>query len=366
MQARDYRDIDWGRLRRRYAAWWRGELETPLFYIATQPQVTLAPRPHEHAAVKQWFMHPETRIAREVALNRGRLYYADGFPTIDLARINIGQAAFYGCPAHFANETVWLDPILESWDHWEDRIRYDPDNELWRLTVAQAHLAVEMAAGEMAITIVGGSEGVLDNLATVRGVENALRDVLECPEQVLALERRFLADFPTYYFALYDIIRGNPCGVTTWNRALMTEGPVHCMQSDFSCMIGPRLFRQLGQWYLEEQASLFANVLYHLDGTNALQHVPMLCEIAKIDGIQVVYQVPHDKRIGDLMDVWAQIQAAGKRVEIWAQTSAELAEVLPFLARARPKGLKLNLFPQPGEEAEALVRGIARLGYALD
>ena len=157
--ARSYREIDWPRLRSRYAAWWRGELDTPLFYIATQPHVALEPRPHEHEAVKRWFMDPQTRISREVALNRGRWFYADGFPTIDIGRINIGQAAFYGCPAHFANETIWLDPLLDSWDGWEEKIRFDPANELWRMTVAQAHLAVEMAAGEMAITTLGGFEG---------------------------------------------------------------------------------------------------------------------------------------------------------------------------------------------------------------
>jgi 5-methyltetrahydrofolate--homocysteine methyltransferase len=366
MKARSYRDIDWPRLRSRYASWWRGELDTPLFYIATQPHVALEPRPQEHEAVKRWFMDPETRISREVALNRGRWFYADGFPTIDIGRINIGQAAFCGCPAHFANETIWLDPLLDSWDGWEEKIRFDPANELWRMTVAQAHLAVEMSAGEMAITTLGGFEGVLDNLATVRGVENALTDVLDHPEHVLALERRFLDDFRTIYFTLHDIIKDNPCGITTWNRALMTEGPVHCMQSDFSCMVSPRAFRRLGKWYLEEQASLFANVLYHLDGTNALQHLPMLCEITKLDGIQVVYQVPHGKRITGLMDSWRQIAAADKRIELWAQNPQELADVLPFLEMRPPKGIKLNLFPQDRETADALVDGIARLGYPLE
>ena len=366
MKARSYRDIDWPRLRSRYASWWRGELDTPLFYIATQPHVALEPRPQEHEAVKRWFMDPETRISREVALNRGRWFYADGFPTIDIGRINIGQAAFYGCPAHFANETIWLDPLLDSWDGWEEKIRFDPANELWRMTVAQAHLAVEMAAGEMAITTLGGFEGPLDNLATVRGVENALTDVLDHPEHVLALERRFLDDFRTDLFHAARHHQGQPVrdhhlesgADDRWPRALHAE---RLLVHDRAAA-----FRRLGKWYLEEQAGLFANVLYHLDGTNALPHLPMLCEIAKLDGIQVVYQVPHGKRITELMESWRQIAAAGKRIEIWAQNPQELADVLPFLEMRPPKGVKLNLFPQDREAADALVDGIARLGYPLE
>lgn len=362
-RCRSYKEIDWPRLEDRYARWWRGELETPIFYIATQPHVELEPRPREHEAVRKWFMDPDARIPREVALNKGRWYYADGFPTIDIARINIGQAAFYGCPTNFTRETIWVGPIVETWEEWPRKLRYDPGNELWQLTLAQAHKALELAEGDMAITIIGGFDGVFDNLSTVRGVERALMDVLERPEEVVALEKRFLSDFGTYYFTLYDILKENRRGISLWNRAPMTEGPAHCMQSDFSCMISPKMYQEYGRWYLEEQAGMFATTLYHLDGTNALQHLPMLCQLEGLDGIQFTYQIPDGKRITELIDVWKQILGAGKRVEIWAQ---DIEDVLPLLEQVPPKGLKLNLFPRDRMQAETLVEGIERIGYPVD
>ncbi len=58
------REIDWGRLQDRTTRWWRGELDTPLIYLAVcpDPSANLTPRPHDHAGVKQWFMDPETRL----------------------------------------------------------------------------------------------------------------------------------------------------------------------------------------------------------------------------------------------------------------------------------------------------------------
>jgi len=103
-------------------------LDTPLFSIITPPHAALKPWPHE--AVKRWFIDPETRMPRAVALNRARWFCADGFPTIDSGRINIGQAAIYGCSAHFANETIKPDSLLDSWDGWEEKSRFAPTNEL--------------------------------------------------------------------------------------------------------------------------------------------------------------------------------------------------------------------------------------------
>jgi len=361
----NYREINWPRLKDRYSRWWKGELETPIFYISVWPgpAAGVEPRPKDPAAVKRWFMDPETRMRREIAIAKHSCYFADGFPSVDIGRINIGQASFYGCPTHFAHETIWVDPILAEWDGWEGKIRFDEGNELWRLTLAQGRKAVELAEGDVCITMLGGFEGPLDNLSAVRGVENALLDVVENPDEVLALERRFLDDFKRYYFSLYEILRGNPRGVCLWSRALMTDGPAHCMQSDFSCMVSPEICRRLGLWYLREQARMFAGTIYHLDGSNALHHLPMLLEMEELDCVQFIYQIPAGKRLIESVDVFRRILDSGKRAEVFAW---DIDDVIPALRQLPPKGLKMNIYPPDPQAAEALVREIRDLGYPVD
>ncbi len=359
-----YNEVNWDRLNDRHSRWWKGELADPLLIIQCWPtDIATEPRPATHEAVKRWFMDPAIRMQREMTLATHSHYFGDGYPTIDIGRINIGQAAFYGCPTNFTQHTIWVEPVLDDWAGWQDKIQFDENNELWQLTVKQAKLAVEIARGEVAITQLGGSDGPLDNLSTVRGSERALWDVMECPDRVLELERRFLADFQRYYFTLYDLIKNNRRGVGLWSRILMTDGPAHSQQSDFSCMISPDLYRRLGQWYLREQAKLFKNIHYHLDGSNAVQHLPMLYEMPEVDCIQYIYQVPEGKSLTDVIPTLKEILAAGKRAEVYVH---DINTIAPVLEQVPHKGLKLNIFVGGQQAGEDVVARIRSLGLAVE
>jgi len=359
----NYKEIDWSRLNDRYARWWRGELETPLIYLATWPDAAanLQPRPHEHTDVKKWFMDPEMRMRREHAAATHSWYYADGFPSLTLGRINIMQAVYYDCPAHYAQETIWTEPILKTWDDWEKRVHFDAANETWQMTLGQAKLALELAGDDCAVTIIGGFEGALDNTAAMRGVDHALFDMVEHPVEVLALERQFLEDFQhRYYGPLLNILKDNPCGVSLWDMVLMSDGPAHCIQSDFSCMVSTDMFRDLGLWYVREQAKMFPHAAYHLDGANALHHLPALLEIEELDCIQFIYQIPFGWSLIDAAPTVRRILEAGKRAEVFAWN---VDDIVPFLKLVPPQGLKLNAWVPDRMTGEKLSRDIRNLGY---
>lgn len=357
------REIDWGRLQDRTTRWWRGELDTPLIYLAVcpDPSANLTPRPHDHAGVKQWFMDPETRMRREHYMATHSWYFADGFPSLTLGRINIMQAAYYGCPTRYAHETIWTDPILERWDGWEERVRFDSANETWQMTLGQAHLALELAGDDCAITIIGGFEGALDNATAMRGTDRALFDMVEHPQQVMALERRFLDDFSRHYYGpLLDLLKDNPRGVSLWDLILMSDGPAHCIQSDFSCMVSADMFRDLGLWYVRAQAEMFPHTVYHLDGANARHHLPALLEVDELDCIQFIYQIPDGWSLLDAAPTVRQILEAGKQAEVFAW---RIDDIVPFLERVPPKGLKLNAWAPDRETAKGLCRDLRAMEY---
>ena len=58
------------------------------------------------------------------------------------------------------------------------------------------------------------------------------------------------------------------------------------LQCDFSAMMSPDQFREFIQGSLRRQARQLNNVLYHLDGPDAIKHVDALMEIEEIDALQ--------------------------------------------------------------------------------
>ena len=365
----NYREIDWKKLKERYAAWWIGQLEDPIIHIETHvdKSVCVEPRPQEHEAVKKWFMDPEVRMTREMKVATNKNYYLDGFPCIDIGRINLSLSLMYNCPTNFTEHTIWVGHILQNGlDGWEDKVVFNENHELWHMTLGMAKKAMEIANGEVCITQIGGCDGILDNYSQLRGGQEALIDLTEEEnyDTILAIERRFLKDFKRYYFDLYDIIKDNPKGVCLWTKALMVNGPAHCLQSDFSCMISPGMYEKLGRWYLEEQVTIFNNNIYHLDGANALQHLPMLASINKLDCIQFIHNHSGGQPLTEVVDIIEKIQATGKRVEVF---SFMADDVVPFLERLKSaKGLKIMTTPKTKEQAEDMVKAIRGMGYCRD
>jgi len=364
-----YKEIDWERLKQRYAAWWDGSLTGPLIHIAAGPDssVRLEPRPSEPEAVKKWFMSPDARMERELKAAMNSHYFGDAFPSIAIGRINLSLSLMYGCKARFTEHTVWVDHILEQGlENWQDKVIYNEDHELWQMTVGMAEKALELAGGDIAITQIGGCDGPLDNYSQMRGVEQALLDLAD-PENhdtILSIERMMLDGFKRYYFTLYDIIKTNPRGVCLWTAAQMVNGPAHCMQSDFSCMISPEMFNSLGRWYLEEQSAMFENTIYHLDGANALQHLPMLASIERLNCIQFIHNHSGGQPLTDIVEIVERIQATGKRVEVF---SFMADDVVPFFRRLKStKGLKLVVGAKTKEQAQDTMKAVQSLGVRLD
>jgi hypothetical protein len=178
----------------------------------------------------------------------------------------------------------------------------------------------------------------LDVLASIRGTQEVLMDLLLQPE-ILEIE---LQQVNNAYFKvfdrIYEIIREGDemafCYFSIWG-----PGKVSKLQSDISLMIAEEDFRRFVQPYIREQCQKIDYTLYHLDGVDALRHLDAILEIETLNAVQWT------PGVGELQggnpcwyDLYKRILASGKSVmPCWVT----LDELLPLLDSVGANGLNI-------------------------
>ena len=72
--------------------------------------------------------------------------------------------------------------------------------------------------------------------------------------------------------------------LATWWKFYDELNAVH--QSDFSYMIGPKMFRRFALPELKATCQRLGRSFYHLDGVGQIPHQPYLLGIEELDGMQ--------------------------------------------------------------------------------
>lgn len=168
-------------------------------------------------------------------------------------------------------------------------------------------------------TDIGGN---LDTLASLRGSEKLLFDLTDAPEQVDRLVKEITALWLRIYDELYAITappgRGNACWGPVWS-----PGKGYMLQSDFSYMISPRMFKRFVLPDLTACCGKLEHGFYHLDGKGELAHLDQLLSIERLRGIQ--WQPGDGQPMAEgWPEVLRRIRAGGKLVQVFVTTQGAL------------------------------------------
>ncbi len=315
MPTLNFKAEDWARIDRDYAAWWTGELERPLVYLAVTESYP-GPKPLGYLSNYPLDMPADAvvdRIAPALAATR---YYADAYPYFWL---NFGPgilAGFVGCAVHSViepSETVWFSPHGPT-DLADLALAYDPDNAWWRRVQEVARAFARRYAGQLQIghTDLGGN---LDILASLRDTSQLLLDVMDQPVEVLRLAREVTNLWLRYYDELEAIIRPACGGTSTW-APIRSAGRTYMLQSDFAYMISPRMFEQFVLPDLEACCAHLDHGFYHLDGKNQIPHLDLLLSMPRLRGIQ---WIPGDGQPSPdrWLDLLRRIRDGGKLCQVF-------------------------------------------------
>jgi 5-methyltetrahydrofolate--homocysteine methyltransferase len=335
MPTLNFTEKDWARVKRDTVAWWEGELERPLVYLAATDPVPHE-RPYGFLSNHPLDVPADELVDRYEPFLAATHYYADAFPWW---WVNFGpgmMAGFTGAEVNSVvepSETVWFSPSEEK-DIEDLDLAYDADNAWWKRVKEVTAAIIERYEGRIAVghTDLGGN---LDILASFRETEGLLFDLVDHPEEVDRLVERITELWLRYYDEL-DVMIRPACGGTSCWTPLWSPGKTYMLQCDFAYMISPSMFERFAMPDLSACCEHLDHGFYHLDGKGQIVHVDLLLSIPRLRGIQ---WIPGDGQ--PTPDQW-----------------------LPLLKRIRDGGKLCQVFVSP-EGARHIVKNLGGRGFLL-
>lgn len=352
MKYQEFSADEWQRIRQDWTDWWQGRLRRPLVWIVTQDD------DHPPGNFSNNLLRFPLGTAPDAILDyyqpylETTHYFGDAFPQWWL---NAGPgiaAAFLGSTPHFAETddwgTTWFEPLsLPALEALQPRC--DEDNPWWQHCLAVLRAAVVRWGEQVVIghTDLGGN---MDILASLRGTEALLYDVIDAPEEVSRLTRDITAQWLRFYDEMHAIICQTPLGSSYWS-GYWSPGTGYILQSDFSYMISREMF---DRFVLPDLTTCCAHLdypFYHLDGKGQLKHLDSLLTIPNLRGIQ--WQPGDGQPSADgWIDVLGRIRGADKLCQVYVTRAGALKIVRELGGQGFQFQIKEPLTP---DEAQAFV-----------
>jgi len=280
-----YRD-DWDRVKEIYKAWWNKELEYPLLQVTSPKEGVIEYRGYDGWGFLRYRDCPQKVIELFEERCKDTYFGGESFPNLWM---NLGPGSLASYFTGFLKfdgdtNTAWFENPLP-WDVVE-KLEFKEDNEWWQYTKYITRLSIERGKDKF---IVGTTDigGILDVLASFRGAQNLLVDLIEEPERILFMTEKILYAWFKVYEELYDIIREHQEGTSAW-MGIWCHKKWYPLQCDFSYMISPKMFEKFVAPHLEKQCKWLDFSIYHLDGPGEIPHLDILLDIPELSGIQWV------------------------------------------------------------------------------
>jgi len=349
-----FSEEDWCRTETNWSAWWGGELERPLLVLEglerPHPQLPDAPGFVSNLPLD---MPACDVVDRYEAHLSARRFYGDAFPKW---WINFGpgvMAGFLGAKVISTPATVWFEPSGQ-WDIHELSLAYDPENAWWKRVRELTREAAERWEGQVAVahTDLGGN---LDILASLRGPEGLLLDLIEAPEEVERRVGEITQLWLRYYEELNELIsekgRGTSCWATVWSPL-----KTYMLQSDFAYMISPAMFERFVSPDIRSCCDFLDHAFYHLDGKGQIPHLDLLLDIPRLRGVQWIPGDGQPEPEGWL-SLLKRIKDSGKLCQLYVSP----AGAKRIVSSLGGKGFCLHIHGDfQAEEAEALLKDLAK------
>ena len=268
----------------RFEDWWRRDNKgLPLMRVIAQRDDVNIPMPTPKSYEAR-YIDPEYLLAKHEASIQNNVYLADSYA--ELAG-NIGPgclAVYLGSEPQFAFNTVWYTPCI---DDLETRapLAFDPENKWWRRHFELLKTLKEYAGDEYPVNIPDLVENI-DILSAMRGPQELMFDMMDAPEKVEQAVAEIDEAYFKYYDTIYDLVK-LPEGISSYYCfQILGRGRVAKVQCDASALISPEQFRRFALPSLRKQVRRLDHSIYHLDGPDAIRHVPALMELEELDALQ--------------------------------------------------------------------------------
>ncbi|MDP2919216.1 MAG: hypothetical protein Q8O43_03240 [Dehalococcoidia bacterium] len=349
-----FTEDDWARVERDWNAWWAGELKRPVVVIPTFDTFFHRSR---REFTTQFLLEKPVEEVLDYYQERlqSAYFYGDAWPKWSPYFGPGIMTGFLGGKVEPLPEqrTVWFEadnPVPYDKLHFV----YDPENTWWRRVKDLTSGAVERWGDEVNIahTDIGG---VLDVLASFRKTYTLLKDLYDCPEEVVRCTRELTSLWMRYYDGFSEITASTGRGTSCW-APLWSTRKTYMHQCDFSYMISPAMFERFVIADLDHCFKQMEHAFYHLDGKGQVPHLKMLLSLKSLKGIQWIPgagQPPPSQ----WLPLLRQIRDAGKLCQLFV--SAE--ESMTIAREIGGKGFAFCVLdPMKPEEVSAFLKALLK------
>ena len=317
---------DFEEVRTRWASFWAGNYTgRPFAHIEiARPGYEYAPKPRYMAGAEGDF---EPVIEQLLRWGESREFLGELLPFYSVEFGPDHFASFLGTDMKFdyGHNTSWGFRVIEDWDDFE--IKFNPETYWWERTIRFIRALRARCDGRILITpptLIAG----LDALATLRGAQDLLVDMMTEPERVHGA----LAALHTAYKEVLDLIY-REVGAAQYGsltrHGIYKDGIINVPQCDLSCMIGTEMYDEFALPFLQFETACLDAAEYHLDGSGAIRHLNSICSVEKIGVVQWVPSAGA-AQARDWTDLHIRIDGYGKGQIFWctADVALRLAKLL--------------------------------------
>ena len=340
-------------IKERHRAFWNREIVDRVCISVTAPAAKQV-APPKAGSDAEHLSDPEFVVRREEARVQNTYYAGDALP-MTYAEGNLVYPAWGGI-GRFESRTVWVDPSVHDWREWND-YQFDRNN-VWIKRFLDSNRALAEASKERWLVATQGFFGAMDAMALMRGYEDFLMELglEEATAAIHFAQRKAIRGYKEMVTRAWDDVEKHQQGTAT-AAGIWAPGRINYWSADYLCMIGPADFEKWMTPEFEAMINLCEFSMYHLDGPDAVRHLPHIGQFEKLKAIQytigpqVLNDVPH------WLGVVKQIQSLGKVTYLGIRP--ELLETV--ITNLDPRGLFIFTHADDAEQAERLVKKAAAL-----
>jgi len=340
---------NWTETQERLTALWEGKpTDRPCIAVTVSRQQQTFDKPADKYDKKQWgtaapptaeaqWLDPDWVVGNALSKIEGAWWGGEAIPSY---LVMAGWLISLGGKPHFDNRTIWFEQFPVDFDK-PHPFHHNPADP-WVQRHERLFMAMAKAAGKDDFLL--GSPAILpahDLLSMHMGTQEFLYALMDQPEWILqaitdgtreliqarqALMRRVQAQHDLWY--------GNAGWMPFWAPV-----PFIGTQSDVSCMLSPEHFEQFVIPELNMWSQACGPMWYHLDGGDAIQHLPRLLSLPYLKVVQYVPRPCEPLNGIEHLVLYRKIQESGRIVHIEVNKD----QVEPLCRALDPRLLMLDV-----------------------
>ena len=280
--------MNWVETRAHHEQWWEGRglvlgaWGTGLATTRAHAQVREPPAP---ASVADRHTNA-SYIARHTRYRMSRLRWpADILPAAWPHVGTLPLATYLGATPQYAGNNVWYHPCMSDIERHPPLV-FDPNHAECRQLESIVRETVALADGNYFCgmpALLGG----IDVLAELRGTAELLMDMIELPAAVHQRLRQIQEAYVAAFDRMHAIVKTDDAGSMCYGYFMLWgRGRTGLCQCDTAAMFSPQMFGEFVIPYLCEQCAYLDRSMFHVDGSQALIHLPLLLEVQDLDAIE--------------------------------------------------------------------------------